>query len=222
MKILLVSATKFEVAPLMKILEKISGKGNIPSYKFGKHTIDVLISGVGMTATAFHLGKVFTKRKPVHSTGGYDLAINAGVAGSFRKNISLGTVVNVTSDCFGDLGAEDGEKFLLLKEIGLLQRSEFRATGSEFKVHLPKVKAITVNKVHGNNSSIKKIVRKFNPDIETMEGAAFLYACKEEKIKCVQLRAISNYVERRNKKKWKMNLALKNLNSVLLAFLKSI
>ena len=72
MKILLVSATKFEIAPLMKLL---SGKK-----KFGKHSVDVLITGIGMTATAFHLGKYLNKK--------YDLAINAGVAGSFKKNIS--------------------------------------------------------------------------------------------------------------------------------------
>ena len=72
MKILLVSATKFEVHPLLKLL---GGKS-----KFGKHSIDVLITGVGMTATSFHLGKSFSKK--------YDLAINAGVA-EVSKEISL-------------------------------------------------------------------------------------------------------------------------------------
>jgi futalosine hydrolase len=74
------------------------------------------------------------------------------------------------------------------------------------------VKGITVNTVHGNTASIRKIVKKFNPDIESMEGAAFFFACAQFQIPCLQIRAVSNYVERRNKKNWKLDLAIKNLN----------
>ncbi len=211
MKILLVSATKFEIAPLLKAVRKIRSEKNISSYRFGKHSIDILITGAGMTATAFHLGKVLSKK--------YDLAINAGIAGSFKKNIPLGAVVNVVSDCFADLGVEDGEKFLTAKEIGL--SADFRFQNKSIRT-ISDVKAITVNTVHGNTSSIKKVVKKFNPDIETMEGAAFFFACKSEKVPCVQIRAISNYVEKRSKKKWKMNLAIKKLNLFLEKYLESI
>ncbi len=201
MKILLVAATKFEIAPLLR-------KKNI----LRKNSIDVLITGVGMTQTAYALGKIFAKKK-------YDLAINAGVAGSFKRNISLGSVVNVTEDYFADFGAEDGNKFLTAKEINLVSSIKYQVSGNVI-VQLKKVKGITVNTVHGNNSSIKKVRKKFNPDIESMEGAVFFYACQKEKIPCVQLRAISNYVERRNKKKWKIDLAIKNLNFFLEKILK--
>ncbi|MBI3501378.1 MAG: futalosine hydrolase [Bacteroidetes bacterium] len=198
MKILIVSATKKEIASLLRISDKKTGDSFFTS-SFGKHTLDFLITGVGMTSTAFHLGKLLSNKK-------YDLAINAGIAGSFRKNIPPGTVVNVTEDCFADFGAEDGEKFLTAEEIKLVQSSKFKVSrrdsfgaSSKFKNKtlnkLPKAKAITVNTVHGNASSIKKVVKKFNPDIESMEGAAFFLACMEEKIPCIQVRAISNYVE---------------------------
>src|ERR1035437_7833482 len=110
MKILLVSATKFEVAPLLKNFKKIRSEKNISTFQFKNHSVDVLITGVGMTATAFQLGKNLNRK--------YDLTINAGVAGSFKKTIPLGTVVNVTSDSFADLGAEDGNKFITVEEIG--------------------------------------------------------------------------------------------------------
>ena len=205
MKILLVSATKYEIAPLLKSFKSIDSEKNISSFRFGKYSFDVLITGVGMTATAFYLGKYLNRK--------YDLAINAGIAGSFRKDILLGDVVNVVNDCFADLGAEDGNKFLTAKEIGLVSDIRYKASGLKNKIlaHLPKVRAITVNTVHGNSVSIKKSVKKFNPDIESMEGAAFFLACDSEKIPFVQIRAISNYVERRNKKKWKTDLAVKNL-----------
>ena len=60
MKLLLVSATKYEIAPLLKFFKKTNAKEFIGKYKFEKHTIDVLITGVGMTATAFYLGKTLT------------------------------------------------------------------------------------------------------------------------------------------------------------------
>jgi futalosine hydrolase len=52
-----------------------------------------------------------------------------------------------------------------------------------------------------------------------MEGAAVFYACEQEGMPCAQIRAISNYVERRNKASWQVDLALKNLNDWLQKFL---
>jgi len=163
-----------------------------------------------MAATAFHLGKTLNKK--------YDLAINAGLAGSFRKNIPLGTVMNVLSDCFADLGAEDGNKFLTAEEIGLKEVANHKSQVTSKGIRkvlsvLPQVKGITVNMVHGNSASIKKVIKKFNPDIESMEGAAFFLSCNHEKISCIQIRVISNYVERRNKKNWKLKLAVSNLSA---------
>lgn len=218
MKILIVSATKFEVAHLMHLSKKNNARENITTIHFGKHAIDILVTGVGMTATAFHLGRTLIKK--------YDLAINAGIAGSFRKNIPLGEMVNIVNDCFADLGAEDGEKFVTAKELKLVESLEFRMQNPNTIGHrlsvvgqLRKVKGITVNTVHGNTSSIKKVVSKFNPDVESMEGAAFFYSCQKNKIPCIQIRSISNYVEKRNKKKWEVDLAIKNLNSFLVNFL---
>jgi len=199
---------------LLEKMKKGPSVGALPAFRFGKHSIDVLIAGVGMTSTAFHLGR--------NLPGKYDLAINSGVAGSFKKMIRPGTVVNVVQDCFSDLGAEDGDKFLTLEEMGLkitgppVHRSSFSIPG------LTRVKGITVNTVHGNEASIRKVVRKFNPDIESMEGAAFFFACNYFKIPCAQVRAISNYVEKRNKKNWKLDLAVNNLNSYLEQFLLTV
>jgi futalosine hydrolase len=220
MKILLVSATKFEVSPVLKKLKKVSAKEDLSVYRFGKHLIDVLITGVGMTATGFHLAKVLSKK--------YDLAINAGVAGSFKRLILPGSVVNVVSDCFADLGAEDGDRFLTLKEMGLgngkpqIPNPKSQIPRLKGISPLKNVKGITVNTVHGNTASIRKVVKKFNPDIESMEGAAFFFACQEFRIPCVQIRSVSNYVERRNKKNWKLALAVKNLNIFLESLLGTV
>jgi futalosine hydrolase len=59
-------------------------------------------------------------------------------------------------------------------------------------------------------------VKKFNPDIETMEGATFFYICSRENIPFLAVRAISNRVEKRNRESWNIALALDNLSVKLI------
>ena len=216
MKVLLVAATRAEIEPLL-----LSGNGSGSLITTGNHSIDILITGVGMVATAFALGRQLASHT-------YDLAINAGIAGSFDFNIALGEVVLITEDIFAEQGAEDGEEFIPLKELGLGENSQLavgnwqqdnnsRSINNSFKSleKIKQVKDITVNKVHGNEFSISKTLSRFDAQVESMEGAAFFYACNQTKTPCLQIRAISNYVERRDKDKWDIGLALKNLNEFL-------
>lgn len=197
---LLVAATAEEVGPFISMCHH---KGNVP---------DILITGVGMVATAFSLGK-----KLAQST--YDFAINVGIAGAISKELMLGEVVYVEEDCLVELGAEDGESFLTIEELGFGKRT-FNAIAREkeqWKQHLRKVSGITVNTVHGNEQSIKNIKNSVSANVESMEGAAFYYVCEQFQLPCAQVRSISNYVERRNKANWKIGLAVKNLNNWLIA-----
>jgi futalosine hydrolase len=73
--------------------------------------------------------------------------------------------------------------------------------------------------VHTTNKSIEKIRRHCNPETESMEGAAFFYACFSEDIPCVQLRAISNYVDQTDEDRWSIPLAIENLNKVVMQIL---
>jgi len=81
------------------------------------------------------------------------------------------------------------------------------------------VRAITVNAATGSEKTRRMHLEKFNPDIETMEGATFFYICSQENIPFLALRAISNMVERRNKSNWKIPLALNNLSDKLIEVL---
>jgi futalosine hydrolase len=86
---------------------------------------------------------------------------------------------------------------------------------------LKKVKGITVNTVHGNEVAIEKVKQLYQPDVESMEGAAFFAGCVRAGGDFIQIRAISNYVEKRDKSKWQMPLAIKNLNDFLINFINS-
>jgi futalosine hydrolase len=213
-KLILVSATVFEIEPTLLFLQAY--KTTKPyAYIFGKLSIEICITKVGMVNTAFELGRLAEKN--------FDLAINVGVAGSF-KDTEPGTVVNVTDDCFSELGAEDDGHFVPIDLLGLGHQRLGLLTilHNEITNKLPLVNGITVNTIHGNEESIDKVMELYQPDVETMEGAAFIHAANAYNWRGIQLRAISNKVEKRNKEKWQMALAIKNLNHVLIELLKNL
>jgi futalosine hydrolase len=221
MRILIVAATQGEVQPLMDALgmQKSDEAENlfVPRH-ISVANCSVLITGAGMVPTAFALGKHLP-----HNV--YNLVINLGVAGSFDRNIQLGDVLEITKDTFSELGAEDDTHFISIEQLGL-GAGIFNPTSSvdhfTKKITTTKASAITVNTVHGNEASIATIAARFTPQLESMEGAAFFYACRELKVPCVQIRAVSNYVEKRNRDNWHIGLAVKNLNTFALDLIKEL
>jgi futalosine hydrolase len=216
LKILYVTATGQEAATLTNIpgLKPLT-----EGYHFGELEINLLITGVGSVSTAWAL------KQWISLNGNPDLAINGGIAGSYKDEFIPGDVVMPISDCFADAGIEDGDNFITLAEAGLINANDFPYkdgiinTDPRYSERLDgvikTVRAITVNTATGSEFSRRKLFEKFNPDIETMEGATFFYICSMENIPFLALRAISNKVERRNKDNWKIALALNNLSEKL-------
>jgi len=183
----------------MKILLVVATEQEIIEDKF--NDCNILITGIGMVNTSIKITKELMQDK-------YDLVINMGVAGSFSKDYAIGDVVEVLEDNFSELGYENENDFGQFSDFGLVTKYSV-----ESKTNLQKVKAITVNTVRGNEESITEIVNRLNPDVESMEGAAVFKVCNEFFIPCIQIRAISNKVEKRNKENWNMPLAIRNLNN---------
>nr|WP_199156702.1 futalosine hydrolase [Pedobacter sp. ASV2] len=203
MKTLVVAATKAELTFIYQHFSLLE-EDFVETKNF-----DVLVTGVGMVATAFALGK--------HLNTKYNLVLNLGIAGCFDRKIDLGSLLNITQDTFAELGAENGEDFLTINELGFGE--SIYNNKSTLTIDLPTAKAITVNRVSGNEKSIASVVKRLSPTTEGMEGAAVFFACNQENIDCLQIRSISNYVEPRNKDNWKIGLAIKNLNDWAITFL---
>ena len=215
MKILIVSASSTEIKEIRDKLTFINKlTPNLSTYKFGKLRVDLLITGYGSVFTSFYLTRTL-------NTNSYDLAINAGVAGSFDYFLEQGFVVNVIRDQFADLGFEDKKGFYTLGEKEMLNQDSFPFTGEvmhslgNFEIEevdsLIPVKAITVNTIHGTQEKIKRLKDKYKAEIETMDGAAFFYVCLMEKVPFLQIRSVSNFVEIPRVENWYLPLALKNL-----------
>ncbi len=224
MRILIAAATRGEVAPLVEIIEQQIEGERMVSGRFRGHHVDVLATGIGMVSTAVWCTRALGQAS-------YDVAMNLGVCGSFDSRFRTCDVVHVTRDRLAELGVEDGPVFRGLADVGLRDPDPLPFSTAEIVndvppslsslADLPAVSGITVNTVHGNEASIAAVVARCRPDVESMEGAAFMYACRVAGIPFAQVRAVSNRVERRNRAAWDLPGAIASLNTVALNLLRS-
>lgn len=217
MTILLVAATPFEIAPLRQQLTRQWTQESTGYFRRGKLRIAPLVTGVGLTATAYHLGMALQAER-------YDLVINAGLGGAIDTGLGLTQVVRVVSERFADLGVEEADgRFTSAHELGLIDADEppFREgrlwdDSAEQNQLLRHVHAISVNRVHGYGPSIAALRDRYpSAQVESMEGAAFFYACLHSRQPMLQLRAISNYVTPRDRDAWRIGPAIEALNTHL-------
>lgn len=219
MKYLLVTATTGEVAPFIEYLKNTASIPEEYVFEYQNTRLEWLVTGVGLTATSFALGRKLALDGP------YTEVLNAGIAGAFPgSGLLIGDVVEIREETFADLGAEDAQgKLLSLAELGLMQPDSYPYING-FLVNNPKkgldglktVRGISVNKTSGYAPSIEAIKARFEPEVESMEGAAFFYACLLSRQNFAAVRSISNYVEPRNRENWNIPLAIKNLNDHLI------
>lgn len=216
MDILIVAATEHEVAITRRYLsEKI--------YQRRDCNVQILITGVGLVNTTYILSKYLSKNKP-------DIAIQAGIGGSFHPFYPPGSVVVVREELFGDLGVEENGAFKDVFDMNLADNIfPFSAkmlvnthTSLLNTIKLKPVRGVSINEITTGKLRIQQMMRKYNVMVESMEGAAFHYVCLQEYIPFVQLRAVSNFVGERDKTKWQMREAIENLNRELIALLRPL
>jgi len=206
--ILVVAATAREINPFIELTRR-GGLNN---------NIDVLISGIGLTASTYHLAKQLALKK-------YDLVIQAGAAGSFDLTIPLGTVVAIKQDSVADQSVIELKKLKTLFDLKLVPNNQHPYKNgwllNPYKEVLKKAglkiaKGISVNQISTSKQMIQFYREMFDPVTESMEGAALHYVCLMENVPFVQIRSVSNYIGERNKKKWDMNVSIINLNKALI------
>jgi futalosine hydrolase len=210
MQIAIVSATDFEQNLFdLNALQK-------------QHSIKFYTHGIGLMLSTFHLSEI-VKSKP-------DLIIQCGLAGTYQNHLKIGETVIVENEILGDTGAQDHMDQLDLFDMQFMNANEFPFSNSmlknEYVTHLntslKKVTGLTVNLSSGNASTIELRKKKYNADIETMEGAVLHYVCLQKEIPFIQFRAISNLVEPRNKDNWKIKEAIESYTLAITEFIHQI
>lgn len=210
MNCLVVAATTIEIRPF---LEQLKTSVNSPALQ----NADLLITGIGLTATTYSLSRQIQIKRP-------DLVIQAGLGGSFDRSMPLGTVVAVKQETIADQSVMELDRLKTLFDLDLVPANQYPYRQGWLKnkseilkqLRLPKVNGISVNEITTSKKKEAYYKSAFNPVVESMEGAALHYVCLMEQLPFLQLRAISNYIAERNRKKWDMKNSIGNLNATLI------
>lgn len=213
MRIIITAATQAEFQPAMAALNALPNAD-----------IAFNVTGIGMLATAVSLTKLVLQKQP-------DLVMQVGIAGTFETTIELGKVVIVKDEYLGNIGVEEAGIWKDFFDLRLVDENSFPFKQKAItNLHLPEfnilklqeVNAVTVNEISTNLQRIQQLAAKYNPIIESMEGAALHYVCADLNVPFIQIRSISNYIGERDKSKWQIKKAIINLNQILVEFVNVI
>lgn len=216
MNCLVVAATVIELTPF---LEKYRNGKGLPV----TIDIDVLVTGIGLTATTYSLTRQLQVKRP-------DIILQAGVSGCFDTTIPLGSVLAINQETIADQSVIELDQLKTLFNLKLVPQNQYPfskgwlVNKSEVlkKVKLKKVKGVSVNEITTSKQKVNFYKNTFNPVVESMEGAALHYVCLMEKIPFLQIRSVSNYISERNKKNWNMKESITNLNNELITLLHTL
>lgn len=196
MNIVIAAATSTELEAMTKI-------------SINAHSLTYCTHGIGMIAATFHLQQLCA-RKP-------DLIIQCGLAGTYNDTFNIGDTVVVETE-MSDTGAENDDELLSIFDLNLADPEQFPYRQAALPcpflqstpLNLKKAIGLTVNCSSGNQQTVDRRKLKYKADIESMEGAALHYTALMSDIPFLQIRSISNRVEKRNRAGWNIPLALRN------------
>jgi len=211
MKILITAAEEEE------LITARQAYNSLPKEKRERLDITFMLTGIGTTSTSYRLTKV------LNTSGPFGLSVNIGIAGSFTQSFPIGSVAIIDKEYFGDLGFETFNGFQTLFDYNVLDADTFPfKEGALHRDKLPEsiesalsmykcATGVTVQTVSGLPEKTTQLRKDFLPEIESMEGAAFYYVCILERVPFIEIRAVSNEVGERDRKRWDIPLALESL-----------
>lgn len=179
--------------------------------------IDVVVAGVGPVQAAVSTTKALSKAK-------YGLVISAGIGGGFSEHAEMGDVVVATSIIAADLGAQTGDGFVFIEQLGFgtsqvsidepfAKKISTALKTAQLLVRMGPI--LTVNTVTGTNeATLEMISRVPNATAEAMEGFGVATAAKDADVPFIEIRTISNRVGPRDRGAWQIKAALETLENV--------
>lgn len=221
--VLIVSATAKEISAINSYL-KATFLLQEGFYLLGNCRVKLLVTGVGMLSTAFFLGQ--------EDLSQYNWVINVGIAGAFDKHLELGQLAEVVEEEVEGFGIRTAQGFESMFTTPFFSADGFPYKNGKLKrknLHEPlaeltglvRVRGLTSNTVHGEAQAIASVMSTYHAHVETMESAAFFYACLMKKCtNILALRGISNYVEPRNRDNWKVDSAIGSVNNKIIELLR--
>ncbi|PJM95059.1 futalosine hydrolase [Streptomyces sp. CB01373] len=177
----------------------------------GPPAVDLIAAGVGPALAAAATASALTAA----ALGGvpYDLVVSAGIAGGFAPHAPVGSLVVADEITAADLGAETGEGFLPVTELGFgtvthrPPEALVRAIAAAVPARTGTV--LTVSTVTGTAARADAL-RARHPGAlaEAMEGFGVAEAAAAHRVPVLEVRAVSNPVGPRDRAAWRIGDAL--------------
>lgn len=214
-KLLLCAASEGEI----KHLEGLSTKPQIGIVSRINNEADLLITGVGIFQTIFHLTRCL-------QYGRYGMVIAAGIAGEYHVERPLVSMYAVQQSVFTGFGTETdngeyeslvGSRFLDGNMPPFCNGHIVHTASSKLAkaLDIPTAKVNTVCSTNTERTYVNKLLKKFPADIETMESSAYGYVCAMMGIQLAEIRCTSNFVLPKSESKWLIAESTQALGNLL-------
>lgn len=208
--ILATTATEIELRPFLKKWNTLQGS------TLSRAGVETLVTGVGPTDTALSLTKALAEKG-----GEITSVVSFGIGGAYiqpdeNDQPQLLDICIAAKEIFGDLGVCLGDEIEYLdsaltgslsceldREMAL--RAKTILDGAGFRAYYGNF--ITVSGATGRRSRGEYLQKTWNGLCENMEGAAMARVCRVFSIPCLEVRAVSNYVDDRDTSSWKLGEA---------------
>ncbi|HEU0264436.1 MAG TPA: futalosine hydrolase [Geobacterales bacterium] len=190
-------------------------------------------TGIGKVNTAVVTARLLERYEP-------ELLINTGCAGAYHgSGLQIGDLALATTEVYGDEGVllEDGwqpldligiptvtrqgKQYFNKFPLSVLQAEKAARLAASKGVSLHRGDFVTVSNVSGSRERGDELMNRFGAICENMEGAATAQVALIYGIDCMELRGISNMVEKRDLRRWDMNRAVEQAQRFLLKFIEA-
>ena len=180
----------------------------------GVDDLRVQVLGIGKTSAAMHLAMALRTMESARAV------LLFGIAGAFPTRhrttaavVRPGSLCVVGSDRFGDEGTETPTGFqdlnsLKLGDCGPFPANPRMAQQAAAALGAPIVRGVTTSTCSGTEASSQRLARRSGADIETMEGAAVGFVCRQLEVPLLHIRAISNWTGDRDRGEWNLGVSV--------------
>lgn len=184
-------------------------------YLNGTRGIRTLITGVGPVETAIRLTRYLSSCDDT-----VRLVINVGIAGAYvtpRNSARILDLCLAEKEYLGDFGICYDDRVEPFDAVGADTRREFLLDRRVLKQACCTLEQhqwpyrtgtfVTVNGVSATARRGQMLADRYHGLCENMEGAAAARVCEEFSLPMLEMRCVSNLVEERNRKNWKIREA---------------
>ena len=222
MEISICAATQLELTPLQSM---------IPSLEATGHRFRYCITGIGMLQSCFYIQQHLLQYRP-------QFLLQIGIAGCFDHRIPLGSVIAVEKEYLGSLGVVENKAAVHgwqdIFDLGLQNAME--APFDDKALVNPSISgwrwlqragvitgtAVTIDEISTSHERILTLEDRYQPILESMEGAALHFNGLMYQVPFLQIRGISNYTGERDKTKWQIGPALQAVSKQAVQFIRGL